>query len=93
MMSNTCLKFNVCIFSGCNQSEMNKFGLFRIWFSDNDNELFGRNFGLFNVNVSINWVKIRFLLIIFGNFIILENKECQLVERGNKIKSKVLFLV
>lgn len=92
MMSDTCLKFDVCIFCRCNKSKMNKFCFFGVYLSDNDNKLFGGHFSLFYINIPINRIKLGILLVILRVFIGLKNIESKLIERSNHIESKVLFL-
>lgn len=66
VMGNTRLKFDISIFSGDDDSKMDKFGIFRIDFFDNNNEVFGFDFGFIDIDVAIKRVQLRVLGIVFG---------------------------
>lgn len=92
MMSDSCLKLNICIFGGCNNSKMNKLSLGRIKLPDYNNEFLGLNLRLLKINITINSKQLKLIPIILRQPIALHNIQDKLIQSRYQIKGQILLL-
>lgn len=92
MMSDSCLKLNICIFGGCNNSKMNKLSLGRIKLPDYNNEFLGLNLRLLKINITINSKQLKLIPIILRQPIALYNIQDKLIQSRYQIKGQILLL-